>query len=167
MTFWRRHWRAVLIIAGAAVIFGVGLTVGQRLNRPAPTATPSTSVIVSGPIIDAKTGASLVADVYVGGQLVQKGVSHMTVSVPMYADRRIELRVEAVGYQPWAFGIRGSGKDKRLDVPVRMVPAKPGTGQRGETYGSGTSQPSKERARQTGRPEFHSGGGSPSRPGAV
>jgi hypothetical protein len=44
---------------------------------------------------------------------------------PLHADQPVEIRVEAAGYQPWALAIRGGGKDKRMERPVRMVPVEP------------------------------------------
>jgi hypothetical protein len=80
---------------------------------------------ISGPIIDADTGVAVTADVYVDGKLVQEAVTDMAVTIPLSADRRIELRVEVVGYQPWAVTIRDRGKDQRMEGPVRMVPVNP------------------------------------------
>jgi hypothetical protein len=65
------------------------------------------------------------ADVYVDGKLVQRDVDRIEVTVPLRADRPVELRVEAAGYQPWGLAIRGGGKDKRIEGPVRMV-GRPG-----------------------------------------
>jgi hypothetical protein len=98
------------------------------INRPSPTAAPGTTVTVSGPIIDPKTGAAVTADVYVAGKLLQKGVTAVAVTIPLYADRRIELRVEAAGYQPWALSIRGGGTDKRMEGSVRIVSVEPTAG---------------------------------------
>jgi len=36
-----------------------------------------------------------------------------------------DLRVEAAGYEPWALAFRDGGTGKRLEGPVRMVPAEP------------------------------------------
>jgi hypothetical protein len=36
-----------------------------------------------------------------------------------------ELPAEAAGYQPWALAIRGGGKDKRMEGPLRMAPVEP------------------------------------------
>jgi hypothetical protein len=107
---------------GILIIFVAGLLAGQTMTRNSPTATPGTTLTVSGPIIDAKTGAAVTADVYVDNQLMQDDVDRIEVVVPLRADQPTELRVEAAGYQPWGVTIRGGGKDKRMEGPVWMVP---------------------------------------------
>lgn len=108
----------MLIVVALVIVFVAGLLAGQTMTRDSATATPGTTLTVSGPILDAKTGAAVKADVYADGKLVQEAVTDMAVTIPLSADRRIELRVEVVGYKPWAVTIRGRGKDQRIEGPV-------------------------------------------------
>ena len=62
----------MLIIAGAAVIFVLGLMASQSIGPTSPRAMPGLALTISGPIIDAKTGALVNADVYVHDNLVQE-----------------------------------------------------------------------------------------------
>jgi hypothetical protein len=109
---------------GILIIFVAGLLAGQTMTRNSPTATPGTTLTVSGPIIDAKTGATVTADVYVDNRLMQDDVDRIEVVVLLRADRPIEIWVAATGYQPWALAIRGGGTDKRMEGPVPMVPVE-------------------------------------------
>jgi hypothetical protein len=56
---------------------------------------------------------------------MQDGVDRIEVMVPLHGDRPTQIRVEGVGYQPWALAIPGGGKDKRMEGPVRMVAVEP------------------------------------------
>ena len=75
---------------------------------------------VEGVIVDAETGLPVDADVYLDGRLLYTNVRSFAVEVPSGS----ELRVIALGYQPWAFRFRYRLKGAyRFHGPVRLVRA--------------------------------------------
>ncbi len=50
------------------------------------------------------------------------------MTIPLRADQRTNLRVEAAGHKPWALDFRSAGKDKRMAILVRMVPVESSAG---------------------------------------
>ncbi|RMD66386.1 hypothetical protein D6833_01535 [Candidatus Parcubacteria bacterium] len=70
-------------------------------------------------IIDAQTGESLQADIYVNGNLIASGVNsyEFQVNVPGY------FEVRHPDYHAWRLRITGK-TDKTLEGPVRLEPTK-------------------------------------------
>jgi hypothetical protein len=54
---------------------------------------------ISGPIVDAATGAPVVADVYVDGKLTLSKTDHVELVIPLQRDRQTKIRVKAPGYE--------------------------------------------------------------------
>lgn len=74
---------------------------------------------ISGPIVDAKTGTAIVADVYVDGALRLSRTDHLELIIPLQHDRQTEIRVRAPGYVDWAIAVQG-GPNRQMQGPVRM-----------------------------------------------
>jgi len=78
-------------------------------------------LLVGGPVVDAETGLSVEASVYLDGQLLYENVRTVSVWVPSGA----ELRVEAEGYHPWGFRFRYHLREpQRMGGPIRLKPKR-------------------------------------------
>jgi hypothetical protein len=81
---------------------------------------------VRGPIVDAETGESVTARVFINGEPVAEATE---ISVLMWGteERPVFLRVEAEGCHPWEFRFRfhkeGLGE---MEGPVQLKPAEQG-----------------------------------------
>ena len=107
----------LLWIVGGLLLVGLGI--GGLL---ALQATPEKGIPlrVEGVIVDAETGTPVEADVYLDGWLLYSKVRSFAVEVPSGS----ELRVEAPGYEPWAFRFHYELKGTyRFKGPVRLVRA--------------------------------------------
>ena len=105
----------LLLVGGGLLLMGFGIGGLLILN-----ATPEMEVPlrIEGVIVDAETGISVDADVYLDGRLLYSNVRSFAVEVPSGS----ELRVEAPGYHPWAFRFRYQLKGGyRFHGPVRLV----------------------------------------------
>ena len=109
----------LLWTVGGLLLVGLGLGICGLL---ALQATPEREVPlrVEGVIVDAETGLPVEADVYLDGKLLYANVRSFAVEVPSGS----ELRVEAPGYEPWAFRFRYELKGTySFHGPVRLVRA--------------------------------------------
>lgn len=112
--------------------FGAGLLLGaliaSLLNLTAAL-TPSATVFLQ--VIDARSGAPILADVTVrtepegddrSGDGMQQfwQVDHLVFDAPVGASATWVL-VEAIGFQDWEIGLRGLEPGQRVGGPVRLV----------------------------------------------
>lgn len=98
------------------LIFLSALIIGCTSPQPSSN---SAQLAISGPIVDAKTGRAIVADVYVDGKLTLSKTDHLELVIPLLSDRQTEIRVRAPGYVDWAIAVRG-GPNQQMQGPVRM-----------------------------------------------
>ena len=109
-----------LLLVGMGLLL-VGLGLGGLLALDGtPKPEKGVPLRVEGVIVDAETGLPVDADVYLDGRLLYSNVRSFAVEVPSGS----ELRVEAPGYEPWAFRFRYRLKEGyRFYGPVRLTPA--------------------------------------------
>ena len=109
-----------LLLVGMGLLL-VGIAIGGLwVLDGTPTPKKGVPLRIEGVIVDAETGMPVEADVYLDGRLLYSNVRSFAVEVPSGS----ELRVEAPGYEPWAFRFRYELKGTyRFHGLVRLTPA--------------------------------------------
>jgi hypothetical protein len=107
----------LLFIVGGLLLMGIAI--GGLLALQDEKKEKEAALRVEGVIVDAETGRPVDADVYLDGRLLYTNVRSFAVEVPSGS----ELRVEAPGYEPWAFRLRYRLREGyRFHGPVRLTP---------------------------------------------
>jgi hypothetical protein len=96
-----------------------------------------------GPIVDAATNQSVLADVFVNGQLIEQRTDVANARLTFEASgQSVTLSVIAMGYEPWTQTFQAGGDHTTINAVVKLIPSQPAAAAPADQTSTAPSAPS-------------------------